>query len=76
MGSRYPENKNIKNGGNMARKVFWLKDANLLKTDYSESNVRVNIDMKGFVASMESRYEIVGIYFEKYKVGFILREKQ
>jgi len=60
----------------MGKKVFWLKDANLLKADYSESNVRVNIDMKSFVTSIESRYEIVGIYFEKYKVGFILREKQ
>ena len=60
----------------MARKVFWLVDSNPLKTDYSESNVRVNIDMKGFVKALESKYEIVGVYFEKYKVGFVLREKQ
>lgn len=60
----------------MARKVFWFENSNKVKTAYSESNVRVNIDMKGFVMSLESRYEIVGVYFEKYKVGFMMREKQ
>ena len=60
----------------MARKVFWFENSGRVKTAYSESNVRVNMDMTSFVGALEFKYEIVGVWFEKYKVGFMLREKQ
>ena len=53
-----------------------FENAGRINTEYSESNVRVNIDMKSFVSALEFKYEVVGVWFEKYKVGFMLREKQ
>jgi len=60
----------------MARKVYMFQNAGMINTEYSESNIRVNMDMKSFVSALEFKYEIVGVWFEKYKVGFMLREKQ
>ena len=60
----------------MARKIYMFENAGRINTEYSESNVRVNMDMKSFVSALEFKYEIVGVWFEKYKVGFMLREKQ
>ena len=60
----------------MARKIYMFENAGKIDTAYSESNVRVNMDMTSFVGALEFKYEIVGVWFEKYKVGFMLREKQ
>lgn len=59
----------------MARKAFYFENAGKVDTDHLESNVTVNMNMIDFVNALEFKYELVGIYFEKYKVGFLMREK-
>jgi len=60
----------------MPKKIFWIENSGRIKASFSESSVRVNVDVKSFVSTLESEYEIVGVYFEKYRIGFMLREKQ
>lgn len=65
----------IKKEETMARKVFYFENAGRVDTDRLESNVTVNMNMIDFVNALEFKYEIVGVWFEKYKVGFLMREK-
>ena len=65
----------IKKEETMARKEFYFENAGRVDTDHLESNVTVNMNMIDFVKALEFKYELVGVYFEKYKVGFLMREK-